>query len=181
MENRIKLLILDVDGIMTNGTKTYDQSGLGITKNFCDKDWTAIKRFKAVGVEVIFLTGDPFNLGIAKRRQVDCIVNRDSDYHKCKSTYLPEILEKYQVTVDEIAYFGDDLFDIGIIRCVKYNYCPEDAPNMVKDYCDIINGKGGENLVAILFDYLEQEGYIQKVSYEKVIGLINELDKKQVF
>ena len=57
----IKLLILDVDGILTDGKKQYDREGNVRMKTFCDKDWTAIKRFRALGINVIFLTGDPFN------------------------------------------------------------------------------------------------------------------------
>lgn len=50
----IKLLILDVDGVLTNGKKYYGENGLGRLKNFCDKDFTAIKRIKAAGVNVCF-------------------------------------------------------------------------------------------------------------------------------
>ena len=49
----IKLLILDVDGVMTNGTKYYDREGTVKLKTFCDKDWTAIKRFRAIGIDVV--------------------------------------------------------------------------------------------------------------------------------
>ena len=64
----IKLLILDVDGVLTDGKKYYDSKGKVVMKTFCDKDWTAIKRFKALGVQVVFLTGDPFNTKIASQR-----------------------------------------------------------------------------------------------------------------
>ena len=67
----IKLLILDVDGIMTDGVKYYDKEGVVKLKTFCDKDWTAIKRFKSIGIQVLFLTGDPFNEAIAKNRNID--------------------------------------------------------------------------------------------------------------
>ena len=70
----IKLLVLDIDGILTNGKKTYDKYGNIISKSFCDKDWTAIKRFKSLGVEVMFLSGDPFNEGVANKRNIDIII-----------------------------------------------------------------------------------------------------------
>lgn len=182
MENKIKLLILDIDGIMTDGTKTYNLNGIGIAKNFCDKDWTAIKRFKAIGVEVMFLTGDIFNIPIAKNRQIDCIVNRKNGNHVCKSEFLPEIMEKYKVTKEEIVYFGDDLFDIGIMNEVEFAYCPKDAPKIVKYHCnDVIEVNGGKNAVSVLFEYLEHKEWIVKVPYIKVMKAINELDKKQIF
>ena len=54
----IKLLILDVDGVLTDGKKYYDNTGLAKYKTFCDKDFSAIKKFKSAGVEVIFLSGE---------------------------------------------------------------------------------------------------------------------------
>ena len=58
---RVKLLAIDVDGVLTDGKKYYNRDGKVEMKTFCDKDWTAIKRFRALGVNVIFLTGDPFD------------------------------------------------------------------------------------------------------------------------
>ena len=57
----IKLLIIDVDGIMTTGIKYYNREGEVKLKTFCDKDWTSIKRFRAAGINVVFLTGDGYN------------------------------------------------------------------------------------------------------------------------
>ena len=74
----IKLLILDIDGIMTEGNKLYDRSGLCKFKFFNDKDWTAIKLFRCHDVDVCFLTGDDFNLDIAKNRNIDCFLNKDN-------------------------------------------------------------------------------------------------------
>ena len=53
---KIKLAILDVDGVLTDGKKTYDNTGLCIYKTFCDKDFTAIKKLKALGISVCFLS-----------------------------------------------------------------------------------------------------------------------------
>ena len=87
----IKLLILDVDGILTDGKKYYNNKGDVVMKTFCDKDWTAIKRFKALGTNVVFLTGDPFNKAIAKNRNIDVYINRKSGKHTDKSKYVDEL------------------------------------------------------------------------------------------
>ena len=52
----IKLVILDVDAVMTDGKKYYDRDGKFVIKNFCDKDWNSIKRFRALGIPVLFIT-----------------------------------------------------------------------------------------------------------------------------
>ena len=111
----IKLVILDVDGVMTDGVKYYDREGTVKLKTFCDKDWTAIKRFRAIGVDVVFLTGDPYNVSILENRNLHVIANRGSGFHSDKKNYLDEILEQYNCSVKETAYVGDDLFDIGIM------------------------------------------------------------------
>lgn len=50
----MKLLILDIDGVMTNGTKVYDDDHNVLSKSYNDKDFTAIKIFKQMGIDVCF-------------------------------------------------------------------------------------------------------------------------------
>ena len=88
----IKLVILDVDGVMTDGKKYYDRDGNVVMKNFCDKDWTAVKRFRAIGIPVVFLTGDPFNAKILSNRNLPYVVNRGEGFHRDKVNFLDEIL-----------------------------------------------------------------------------------------
>ena len=49
--------------------KYYDRDGNVVIKNFCDKDWTAIKRLRAIGIPVLFITGDPYNEMILSNRR----------------------------------------------------------------------------------------------------------------
>ena len=70
----IKLIVLDVDGILTDGKKYYNRDGDVVMKTFCDKDWTAIKRFRAMDIPVVFLTGDPFNESIARNINIYVII-----------------------------------------------------------------------------------------------------------
>ena len=84
----IKLLILDVDGIMTDGIKYYDREGTVKLKTFCDKDWTAIKRFRAIGINVVFLTGDPYNVSILENRNFMSLLIVDQVSIVIKQTIL---------------------------------------------------------------------------------------------
>ena len=118
----IKLVILDVDGVMTDGKKYYDRDGNVVIKNFCDKDWTAIKRLRAIGIPVLFITGDPYNEMILSNRNLPTIVNRGEGFHRDKINFLPQALEEYNCTADEVVYFGDDLFDYKIMEGVGYAY-----------------------------------------------------------
>ena len=96
----IKLIVLDVDGILTDGKKYYNRDGDVVMKTFCDKDWTAIKRFRAMDIPVVFLTGDPFNESIARNRNIDVIVNRKDSKHTDKSEFINELAEKHRSTTN---------------------------------------------------------------------------------
>ena len=177
----IKLLILDVDGVMTDGIKYYDREGIVKLKTFCDKDWTAIKRFRAIGVNVVFLTGDPYNISILENRNLHVIANRGEGFHSDKKNYLGKILEDYKCSDVETVYVGDDLFDIGIMKKVFHPYCLLDSPRIVKQTAKVLPVKGGENVVMTLFDTLEIDGLLPCFSYDKVIDKIYELDLKEKF
>ncbi len=174
----IKLVILDVDGIMTDGKKYYDQNGFVVLKTFCDKDWTSIKRFKSMGINVIFLSGDEnINKQIAKDRNIDFYLSRSTP----KESFLKIIEDKYSVDRKDICYFGDDLFDIGIMKEVRYSFCTCDSPLMVKSNSIELNVLGGNNAVLHLFEYCEKFCLIPTLEYEEVMSKIYELDKKEKF
>lgn len=178
----IKLLILDVDGVLTDGKKYYDSKGTVVMKTFCDKDWTAIKRFKAIGVQVVFLTGDPFNTAIASKRNIDCIVNRKDGKHTDKADYLTTLCDKYNVVPENVAFVGDDIFDLGLMQKVKYKYCPADAPEELQEIVtDIIHESGGHNCIMVLWDMVTQAKLIPKYKIEQHMEDVYKLDIKEKF
>jgi len=177
----IKLLIIDVDGIMTTGMKYYNREGEVKLKTFCDKDWTSIKRFRAAGVNVVFLTGDGYNKKILENRNLHVIVNRGSGFHSDKANYLDEILEQYECLSNNTAFIGDDIFDIGIMRKVEYAFCVSNSPKMVKDNAISIEYEGGDNVLMHLFELLECKNMIPVVSYEDIVDKIYDLDIKEKF
>lgn len=177
----IKLLILDVDGVMTDGRKYYDKEGNVKLKTFCDKDWTAIKRFKALGIKVILLTGDPFNVVIGENRKLDVIVNRFSGEHRDKSSYLPGICEDYEVTPKEICFIGDDIFDIGLLKLVGHPYCPKDSAREVRNVAKILGVNGGDNVVMHLFDSLRDSQIIPRISFDEHLQDVYDLDILEKF
>ena len=177
----IKLLIVDVDGIMTDGIKYYNREGEVKLKTFCDKDWTSIKRFRAAGVDVVFLTGDGYNVSILENRNLHVITNRGQGFHSDKANYLDDILEEYECSADNTAFIGDDLFDIGIMRKVEYAFCVKNSPKMVKDNAYMLKHKGGDNVLMDLFELLEERKLIPFVTYEDVVGKIYDLDIKEKF
>jgi len=108
------LVILDVDGVLTDGKKYYGLDGMPFAKTYCDKDFTAIKRLRASGVDVCFLSGDKkINENMAKNRNIDFYAARQGEN---KKSFLPTLETVYSVKRAEILYVGDDLFDKDITK-----------------------------------------------------------------
>lgn len=178
MKNKIKLLILDVDGILTDGRKYYGIDGMPFAKIFCDKDFTAIKRFRALGINVIFLTGDAkVNEKIGINRNIPVYLSRGLD----KVDFIDQFQSVYNCNTDEMCFVGDDLFDINIMKAVKYSFCTADSPYIVRSCATVLPVKGGENVIATLFDYCEDHNIIETVDFNTVMNKINELDKNEKF
>ena len=156
----MKLLILDIDGVMTNGCKSYDNEHNATSKSYNDKDFTAIKIFKQIGVSVCFLSSDEnVNRGMAKARGVDFYYSRMPDGSINKKRFLPSLMETYQATLEQSYYVGDDFFDLDIMLLLpkENRICPQDAPDYVKGQCGIITGWGGQGVVAnVLSRYLKE-------------------------
>lgn len=157
------LLVLDVDGVMTDGTKYYGPNGEAIMKKFADVDFTAIKKLKLMGWDVCFLSGDPKNAALAKQRKIDffsAIVEKDSIQIINKLEVFQEILKIYSATVENSMYAGDDLFDLPLINYINKHggktYAPLNAIKPVQDAVQIvINKNGGEGVVMeIALDYM---------------------------
>lgn len=153
--NQIKLVVLDVDGVMTDGKKYYTREGKVVMKQFCDKDWTAIKRFKAMDIPVIFLTGDKFNQAVADKRNIEIIISKTQ-----KHKIIEELVARFKVRYDQIAFVGDDIYDIQAMKQLKYAYCPMDVPDIVEKECKVLQVKGGDNVVVALFQELEEQKLI---------------------
>lgn len=172
----LKLLILDIDGVLTDGTKVYDNEHNVIGKKYMCKDFTAIKRFIAAGIKVILISGDrQMNQAMAEQRNLDFYFSRQEDGSLDKSVFLDEFEKKYHVSREEMGFVGDDLFDIQIMEKVKYKFCPSDAPCIVKKYCVVLEKTGGSGVLVELYDLLEKSGVVKSASIEKV----KEIDIKE--
>lgn len=179
--DEIKLIILDIDGVLTDGKKYYDRTGKVLLKTFCDKDWTVLKIFKALNIEVVCITGDPFNSFIEKNRNISVIVNRSEKKHLDKGLYLDRLLKKFKLTSEQVCFVGDDIFDVGLMKKVKYSFCPNDSPNIVKKECKVLKSNGGNNLMVSLMEELIRLKLIKNIEYDSIISKLYMLDEKEIF
>ncbi len=166
------LLILDIDGVLTDGKKYYDASGRAVLKTFCDRDFTAIKKFKAAGWNVVFLSGDPnVNEAMAKNRNIPFYCNRVDGKMVNKVTFLEKLCKEYNTEPYYTAYVGDDIFDIDLLKAVEWPFCPANADLDVKGVAVNLIAKSGECCVAEVYEYLYRNNQVRSVSLFEIEAL----------
>ena len=172
------LLILDIDGVLTDGKKYYDASGRAVLKTFCDRDFTAIKKFKAAGWKVVFLSGDPnINEAMAKNRKIPFYCNRVDGKMVNKCTFLEQLCKEYDTTPANTVYVGDDVFDIDLLKAVKWPFCPSNADPEVQKIAMNIDAKSGECVVAAIYEIFYVAGRIRSVTVKE----IEDVDRDEKF
>ena len=149
---KIKLVAFDVDGVMTDGSMIYDENGLQY-KTFNAKDGQGIAMLVKSGIKTAIITAK--ESGSVKHRFEDLGMTKLYQGVKNKVEILKEITKEFSLDVSEIAYMGDDLPDIGVLREVGLACCPNDAVKEVKDICHFISAKrGGRGAVRELTDLI---------------------------
>ncbi len=136
----IKLAAFDVDGVMTDGSITYDENGVEY-KTFNAKDGQGIVFLNKAGIVTAIITGR--ENGTVACRAKNLGIKELHQGVKDKIKKLDEILAKYGFSYDEVAYIGDDLPDLCILQKVKFSACPADAVDEVRASVGWISSKNG--------------------------------------
>lgn len=141
----IKLVVLDVDGCLTDGKITYTTNGDEI-KSFDVKDGLAIASWVRMGKRVAIITGRDSK--IVQRRASELGINYIFQGIKDKKSKLLEIIEKENITLSEVAIIGDDLNDYQMLKSAGMSFSPENAVIDILNIVDIVlTHKGGEGAV----------------------------------
>jgi 3-deoxy-D-manno-octulosonate 8-phosphate phosphatase (KDO 8-P phosphatase) len=159
---KLKLLILDVDGVLTDGKLFFDNEG-NEYKSFHARDGHGIKLLRQTGVEVAVISGRKSN-SVALRMK-----NLGIEYvyqgHENKQTAFNEILEKIGITPEQAAHVGDDLLDLPIMTRVGFSIAVSDANFAVKqraDWCTTL--PGGHGAVREVCDFIMQaQGHFDEI------------------
>ena len=121
---KIKLVISDVDGVLTDGGMYYNEEG-EYMKKFNTRDSMGMELLLQKGIKTILMTRE--NSKIVKERVKKIkIVDLYSDVIK-KEEMIPEILKKYDVSSDEIAYIGDDVNAVEVMKRIGFSATPFDG------------------------------------------------------
>jgi N-acylneuraminate cytidylyltransferase len=136
--NRITHLVLDVDGVFTDGTIAYSKDG-ELSKNFDMRDGMGLEILRQYNVEVLVMTSEQSEL-VAKRMQKLKIENVYLGV-KDKYSLLQHILETQNLSINNFAYIGDDVNDLTNICSVGWSLTPNNATNVVKQHADVVLSK----------------------------------------
>lgn len=157
---KIKMLVFDVDGVMTDGSITYDENGIEY-KTFNAKDGHGIVRMNKSGFITAIITAR--NNGTVAHRAKNLNFTELYQGYKFKLPALEELLKKYNLSFENVSYMGDDLPDICILEKVGLACCPNDAVKEVQEICNFksLYG-GGKGAVRELCDFILEAQGIEK-------------------
>ncbi len=142
---KIKMLVMDVDGTLTDG-KIYIGADGEVMKAFNVKDGYAISHLKNYEVIPVIITGRESE--IVKYRAKELGVTELYQGVKDKLSVLKEVAEKYAISSEEIAYIGDDINDLECMKYCGYSGCPQDAILLIKQFVSYTcNYNGGDGAV----------------------------------
>ncbi|OPY84896.1 MAG: 3-deoxy-D-manno-octulosonate 8-phosphate phosphatase KdsC [Smithella sp. PtaU1.Bin162] len=150
----IKLLILDVDGVMTDGRIIMDDEGREI-KQFDVRDGHGIKLIQRYGIKVVFLTGRKSE--VVKYRARDLEIKEVYQKIFNKKEIFARILRKNKLDSNAVAYIGDDIIDIPVLKAVGFSAAVFDALTVVKKSVDYVTkSSGGRGAVREVCDLILQ-------------------------
>lgn len=147
----IKLIVMDVDGTLTDG-KIYLSNNGDEYKAFNVKDGYAIKKVRELDIKTCILTG----------RKSKCVSRRglelDVDYviqgSQDKVTELSNLIDWLKISYNEVLYIGDDMNDYACMKLCAFKACPKDAYEEIINICDFVSSKnGGDGAVREIIDH----------------------------
>ena len=149
---RIKYLVVDVDGVLTDGGIYYDATGNEL-KKFCTKDSAGFHAAKAAGIKIIVLTGRECEANT--RRLTEMKVDYLFQGIRDKYSFLKSFMLENNIEKEQIAYIGDDINDFAPMTLVNYVGCPIDSCKEVKSIANYISPiKGGNGAARDVIEHM---------------------------
>ena len=169
MERKIKILVIDVDGTMTDAGIYYDENGNEL-KKFCTKDAAGFFAASRVGIKIVVLTGR--ECAATTRRMKELKVDYLCQNVKDKVSYLKEIMKEQDWKKEDIGYIGDDLNDLSPMKLVGFVGCPADSCKEVKEIADYVSMvKGGDGAVRDIIEHILEESGEWEDAISEVYGI----------
>ena len=165
LAKNIRCLICDVDGVLTDGS-VYLDNQQGEMKAFNIKDGLGIKLMQRGGIETVIITGR--NSPVVSRRMAELGIEHYYQGQQDKQAAFEDVLAKLNIQPDNVAYVGDDLPDLPLMKQVGIGFAPADAASFVREKADYLlqtdGGKGAVREIAELL--LATQGKLDSIHEE---------------
>ena len=149
---RVRMLAMDVDGVLTDGGMYYSETGDEL-KKFNTRDGMGIKMLQFAGIVTAFITKE--KTAIVERRGRKLAVPEIHQAADDKLSVLTRVIEKYGLSLDEVAYIGDDVNDLQTLLAVGFSAAPADAmPSVLRVVHYVCKKRGGEGAVREVGDLI---------------------------
>ncbi len=166
MKNKPRLIVIDVDGTMTDGGIYYDEHGNEM-KKFCTKDAAGFFAAHEAGMEIMVLTGR--ECAATTRRMGEMQVDYLYQNIKDKRAFLQKYMQEHDLTKENLGYIGDDLNDLPTMQLAGFVGCPADSCAEIIGRADYVSPiKGGQGAVRDIIEHLLHESG----EWESIISVI---------
>jgi 3-deoxy-D-manno-octulosonate 8-phosphate phosphatase (KDO 8-P phosphatase) len=140
MKNKTTLILTDIDGVWTDGGMYYDQTG-NEWKKFHTYDSAGVLLAHQHNIPVGIITGEETE--IVRRRAEKLKVDYLFQGVKDKLKTATQLCKELKITLSEIAYIGDDINDIALLKAAGISACPNSAPEQTKQAVQMVLKKNG--------------------------------------
>lgn len=157
----IELIVLDVDGTLTDGKITYSSNG-DETKSFDVSDGLAIAVWtKQFGKKAAIITGR--NSFVVEKRAKELNITHLHQGIKNKQEVLEQILKEENLSWHQVAAIGDDLNDYNMLKKVGLSFTPANGTHYLKDFVNVVCKKrGGDGAVREMLEYIFKEDGLEE-------------------
>lgn len=151
----IKMFLTDCDGCLTDGGMYYSEHG-DEQKKFNTRDGMGFALLRNKGIVTGIVTSE--NVDLNRRRAQKLKLDVLEAGCKDKVAAVKTLCEKYNVSLENVAYIGDDINDLDVIKMVGYGCCPADAMPQVRDAARYVTkAKGGEGVIREVVENMRGE------------------------
>lgn len=160
-----KLIITDIDGVWTDGGMFYDQTG-NEWKKFNTSDSAGVVFCKKLRIPIAVITGE--NTEIVKRRakklKIEYLFQGINDKLTCAS----KLCKKLNISLNEVAFIGDDIGDIELLKAVGVSAAPNNSPEYIKDVVKYkLKKNGGDGVFREFVELILEKCDIEIVEFLK--------------
>lgn len=160
-QSQIKLFLSDVDGTLTDGGMYYSEKGDEL-KKFNTRDGMGFQLLREAGIKTGIITSENTEIvaNRAKKLKIDFLVQGKRDGGKLAAAQ--EICDQLGITLNEVAYIGDDINCRELLEAVGFAACPADANAIIKNIASIhiMSRNGGEGCVREFINILQKHFYV---------------------